>query len=121
MEKNKRTDEEGSKENTEQEEKLVIKRGAKSVWWTWFGSPKSDRVKKIICKLCQANVLTSSGDTSNLFHHPKMANPQEYGESQKIQASGQSANKYNQLRFKPLWLRLLLKPYHMEKAQTDGK
>ncbi len=52
----------------EAEEVLVVKRGATSTIWNWFGYRKSDAEQTtVICKICRKTVVTKSGNTSNFF------------------------------------------------------
>ncbi len=65
------------------EEELVVKRGATSTIWNWFGYRKSDvEQTTVIGMVCRKTVGTNSGNTSNLFHHLK--HKPEYKESLKI-------------------------------------
>lgn len=68
----------------EKADKIVDKRGkTNSVVWKWFGFLRSDKLS-VLCKMCRRVVLTSSGNTSNLFHHLKQFHPTEHSESQKM-------------------------------------
>ncbi len=63
----------------EAEEELVVKRGATSTIWNWFGYRKSDADQTtVVCKVCRKTVVTKSGNTSNLFHHLKHKHKPEY-------------------------------------------
>ncbi|XP_051992400.1 zinc finger BED domain-containing protein 4-like [Xyrauchen texanus] len=65
---------------------IVDKRGkTNSVVWKWFGYRTSDKLRvSACCKMCRRVVPTSSGNTSNLFHHLKQFHPIEHSESQKM-------------------------------------
>ncbi|XP_053506474.1 E3 SUMO-protein ligase ZBED1-like [Ictalurus furcatus] len=70
----------------EKADEVVDKRGkTNSVVWKWFGYLSSDKLQvSVRCKMCRRAVPTSSGNTSNLFHHLKQFHPIEYSESQKM-------------------------------------
>ncbi len=69
----------------EVDEELLVKRGATSTIWNWFGYRKSDAEQTtVICQICRKTVVTKSGNTSNLFHHLKHKHKPEYEESLKI-------------------------------------
>uniref|UniRef100_A0AAR2K029 BED-type domain-containing protein n=1 Tax=Pygocentrus nattereri TaxID=42514 RepID=A0AAR2K029_PYGNA len=72
-------------ESSAVEEELVMKRGASSVVWRWFGYKISDTLQTaVICKICKKQIITKGGNTSNLFHHlRKKKHPCQYEESQK--------------------------------------
>lgn len=67
-------------------DEIVDKRGkTNSVVWKWFGYRTSDKLQvSACCKMCRRVVPTSSGNTSNLFHHLKQFHPIEHSESQKM-------------------------------------
>ncbi|XP_058616584.1 uncharacterized protein LOC131530377 isoform X2 [Onychostoma macrolepis] len=70
----------------EKSDEMVDKRGkTNSVVWKWFGYLRSDKLQvSACCKMCRRVVPTSSGNTSNLFHHLKQFHPIEHSESQKM-------------------------------------
>ncbi len=68
----------------EAEEELVLKWGATTTIWNWFGYRKSDADQTtVIFKVCRKIVVTKSENTSNLFHHLKHKHKPEYEESLK--------------------------------------
>lgn len=87
----------------EEDEVLVKKTGVASVIWNWFGFRQSDTEQKnIICKVCQATVISKTGNTGNLFYHLKTKHILEYQESQKLRTAQtpnqSSGNKKGDLR-----------------------
>ncbi|KAL3309036.1 hypothetical protein Ciccas_012422 [Cichlidogyrus casuarinus] len=49
------------KDQSKEIEDLIVKRGATSVAWTWFGYEKSDTPQKtVLCKLCHKLVPTTT-------------------------------------------------------------
>ena len=63
---------EASQSLQHEEEELVSKKGASSVW-KFFGFKKTDNEQKtIVCKTCRGTVGATGGNTSNLSHHLKM-------------------------------------------------
>ncbi|KAL6473716.1 hypothetical protein MHYP_G00172770 [Metynnis hypsauchen] len=67
-------------------DEIVDKRGkTNSVVWKWFGYRRSDKLQvSVCCRMCRRVVPTSSGNTSNLFHHLKQFHSTEYSESLKM-------------------------------------
>lgn len=76
-------------------EELLLKRGAVSVVWKFFGFKKSDvEQTTIFCKCCWAKVVAAGGSTSNLLHHLIHKHVLEYQEFMKLRsASSMSAGK----------------------------
>ena len=69
-------------------EELLLKRGAVSVVWKFFGFKKSDvEQTTIFCKCCWAKVVAAGGSTSNLLHHLIHKHVLEYQEFMKLRSA----------------------------------
>ena len=74
-----------------EEEQLVTKRNAVSTVWQCFGFKREDTAQKtVICKVCRNTVVTSQGNTSNLFHHLQYNHVVEFEEIKKAQSEKRS-------------------------------
>ncbi|KAL6465097.1 hypothetical protein MHYP_G00252300 [Metynnis hypsauchen] len=62
-------------------DELVPKKNGTSCVWEHFGFRKTDiSQKQVLCKTCRASVLTSRGNTTNLYQHLKKHHRQLYDE-----------------------------------------
>ncbi|XP_066533969.1 E3 SUMO-protein ligase ZBED1 [Hoplias malabaricus] len=74
------------------EDDLIPKKNSTSCVWEYFGFRKTDICQKqVLCKTCRALVLTSRGNTTNLYQHLKKHHRHLYDECMSKRPSHQPA------------------------------
>ena len=65
--------------------------GKKSLVWDYFRTDVSNKVKKVVCVMCDKVVL-SSGNTTNLYQHLKLNHKKDLSKLEELEKSAGNAS-----------------------------